>query len=77
MRNYLRRAFRLRELRELARVKIHEAAALLGISYTGLWNLEHGHGKFTDRQIELLECFYIPKVNERLKRISQLFAIEK
>jgi hypothetical protein len=62
---------RLRELRELARVRIQHAAGVVGVSYTGLWNVEHGYAKLTDRQVEILECFYAPRVKERLKRISR------
>ena len=39
---------------------------------TGLWNVEHGYSKLTDRQVELLEALYAPKVNERLKRLLVL-----
>jgi transcriptional regulator with XRE-family HTH domain len=60
---------RLRELRELARVTIQDAAALVGISYTSLCNYELGHGKLSDRQIEGLEAFCVPKVAERLASI--------
>jgi hypothetical protein len=62
---------RLRQLRELARVTIMEAAALIGISYTSLWNVEHGFSKLTDQQVEVLESFYAPKCSERLKLISK------
>jgi hypothetical protein len=62
---------RLRELRELARVTIQDAAALVGISYTSLCNYELGHGKLSDGQIEVLEAFYSPKVAERLNAVSR------
>jgi hypothetical protein len=61
---------RLRELRELARVSIADAAALAGGVYTTLQNFETGHGRLTDRQIKVLEAHYAPLVSERLKHIS-------
>jgi transcriptional regulator with XRE-family HTH domain len=69
--NHSEVASRLRELRELARVTIQDAAAVVGVSCTRLWKVEHDYSKLTDRQIELLEAFYAPKVNERLKRVSR------
>jgi hypothetical protein len=62
---------RLRELRELGRVTIMEAAALIGVSYTALWNAEHGFSKLTDQQVEVLEAFYAPRASERIKLISR------
>lgn len=62
---------RLRELRELAQVSIHDAAVVIGVSYASLWNIERGYGKLKDGQLELLETFYGKKIGERLGRIMK------
>jgi len=62
---------RFRVMRELAGVRIQDAAALLKVSYSFVWNIENGFTKPTDQQAEVLEAFYVPRVNERLKLISQ------
>ena len=77
MANHSEVGTRLRELRELARVTIQDAARVVGVSYTGLWNVEHGYSKLTDRQVELLEALYAPKINERLKRLSRSLGVLK
>jgi len=71
VKNYSRGANRLRELRDLARVTLHDAATVIGVSYTTVWKAENGYSKLSERQIELLEAFYAPKLAERLKRISR------
>jgi len=77
MTNHSEVGTRLRELRELARVTIQDAAAVVSVSYTSLWNVEHGYSKLTDQQIELLEALYAPKINERLKRLSKSLGVGK
>lgn len=67
---------RLRELRELAQITIAEAAGVVHTSYTTLCNFELGHGKLTDRQIEILEAFYAPKVSERLAKLERLTRVQ-
>jgi transcriptional regulator with XRE-family HTH domain len=67
---------RLRELRELARVTIQDAAAEIGVSYASFWNAERGYRKLKDHQLELLEAFYAQKINERLKAVSRSLGAE-
>src|SRR5258708_31192444 len=77
MANHSEVTSRLRELRELARVTIQDAAAVVGVSYTCLWNVEHGYSKLTDRQVQLLQDFYVPKINERPKHVSRSLGAQK
>jgi hypothetical protein len=65
-------ANRYKVMRELAGVRIQDAARLLRVSYSFLWNAENDFGKLTDQQVETLEALYLPKVNDRLKIISQV-----
>ena len=71
MAQYSESTNRFRVMRELAGVRMHDAAALLKVSYSFIWNIENGYSRLTDEQAEVLEAFYAPRVQERLKLISQ------
>jgi len=71
MAQYSETTNQFRIMRELAGVRMHDAAALLKVSYSFIWNIENGFSKLTDQQAEVLEAFYAPRVQERLKLISQ------
>ena len=61
---------KIRELRELAGLSLHEAAGLLEISYSKMWSAEAGYAKLTERQEQKLEEVYSARIRERLKRVS-------
>ena len=71
MARYSESTNRFRIMRELAGVRMHDAAALLRVSYSFIWNIENGFSRLTDEQAQVLESFYAPRVQERLKLISE------
>ena len=60
------------EGRRLAGQSIAQGAAKIGISYSHLWNVEHGLAELTEAQVTDLRAHYAQLIHHRLERFRNL-----
>ena len=63
----------VRELRELAGVSLHQAAARIGISYASMWRFEKGYARLAPEQQKALTDFLLETLQQRTASVCEAF----